>query len=308
MRLNYILILPVIAVVIASGCTIPGMGGVTGGKGIIIESFEPDFSQIYSTESVQFSLKLRNAGTVDGVVKDIQTTGVDWAQGGFGGMGGGICESAKGKMLPAVPDKGITGETKSCTWTLSPKADEVPDGLSVTFYPVARVTYHYSTSTAKSITFGTSSELRSIQDRGGTLPADTVSTTSGPIAIDIVSKGPIRVSEAGVEFPIEIKITNVGGGIPCTDCSSSENWNKINLEVKTGDLQPTEGSCDEREVSLWRGKDNTIGCKLKVTSSGLTGRVQKIITVTADYDYIIDATTSVTVTGQSSSSAGELSW
>ncbi|MBM3303785.1 MAG: hypothetical protein FJY76_01710, partial [Candidatus Aenigmarchaeota archaeon] len=160
MRHAYLLILPVIAVVLASGCTIPGLGGaVAGGKGIVIEAFEPDFSQIYSTESAQLQLKVRNTGTVDGVIKKVELTGIDWSR-------GGECTPAiKGKLLPAVPDKGITGETRNCMWVVTPKADDVPNDLSVTFYPVARVTYDYTTSTVKSITFGSTSELRSIQDR-----------------------------------------------------------------------------------------------------------------------------------------------
>ncbi len=302
MRMNYLLVLPVVlAVVSASGCTL--LGSSAAGKGIIIESFTPDFPQIYSTESVQLSIKIRNAGTVDGVLESVQITGVDWEGSGVGAYGGtGSCCSMAGKMLPAVPDNGITGETRSCTVELKPNADEVPDGLSVTFYPVARVIYRYSTSTAKSITLGTTDELRRIADSGGTLPVDTKSTTSGPLAIDIVSKSPVRVSEAGIEFPIEIQVTNVGGGIACTDCSDSENWNKINLRVNTGDLQVADGACDAHEITLWRGKDNIMGCKLKATQSDLAGTVQKMVTVTAEYEYMTDATTSVTVTGQSSSS------
>jgi hypothetical protein len=209
-------------------------------------------------------------------------------------------------MLPAVPDKGISGETKNCVWTVKPKQSEVPNGLSVTFYPTARVTYRYSTSTAQSITIGTSQELRSLQDRGGTLPSDTTSTTGGPISISVVSKGPIRVSQSGVEFPIEIKVSNTGGGIVCDGCSGgssdSNNWNKIKLTINTGGLERVEGCGSGESITLWRGRDNTIGCKLKATSSNVVGRVQKVITVRAEYDYIVDATTSITVTGVSSES------
>jgi len=311
MRLHYLLVLPVMAVVLASGCTIPGMGtAIAGGKGIVVESFEPDFNQIYSTESVQLSLKLRNAGSVDGELKSIQITGVDWSgQNDFGGSTGtGSCSKIYGKMLPAVPSKGMTGETKSCTIELKPRQGEVLDGLSVTFYPVARVMYHYSTSTAKSITMGTSQELRAVMNNGGTLPADTVSTTSGPLAIDVISKSPVRVSDAGVDFPIEIHVSNVGGGIPCTDCSDAQNWYKVKLNVNNPEgLSFADSTCEGGDITLWRGKDNTIGCKIHADASSVAGRVQKIITVTADYDYITDAQTSVTVTGQSSNSNGFIS-
>jgi hypothetical protein len=167
---------------------------------------------------------------------------------------------------------------------------------------VARVTYGYTTTTVKSITFGTSTELRSIQDKGGTLPADTVSTTSGPVSIDIVSKGPIRVSSNNVEFPIEISLNNAGGGIACkTGCSTSADWNKVKLTIKLPDgIEKADGCEDGEPYSLWRGKSNTIGCRLSA-SSDFTGRVQRLITVTATYDYIVDATTSLTVTGSSSS-------
>ena len=295
MKAHYLLALPVIALVVAaSGCTIPGLGGgmLAGGKGIVIESFEPDFSQIYSTESAQLQLKVRNAGTVDGELKSVDLTGIDWAK-------SGTCTSLKGKMLPAVPDKGITGETRNCMWVVTPKQNEVPSDMSVTFYPVARVRYGYTTSTVKSITFGTSTELRSIQDRGGTLPADTISTTSGPVSIDIVSKGPIRVSQSGIDFPIELALNNAGGGIACkTECTTTD-WNKVTLTIKLPDGITSQDGCENGVYTLWRGQSNTIGCRLHADGD-FTGRLQKLITVTAEYDYIVDATTSLTVTGSSS--------
>jgi hypothetical protein len=321
MRYSALLVLAVIAVVAASGCTVPGLGTisipgfgggstVSAGSGIKIESFEPDFQQIYSTESVQLGLKLRNTGTVDGSVEKVELTGIDWT-GATNGGSTGTCGSLKGKMLPAVPDKGITGETKSCTWTVKPKQDEVPDGLSMTYYPTARVTYRYSTSIAKSITVGSSQELRSLQDRGGTLPADTMSSTSGPISIGITSKGPIRVSESGgVEFPIEIKVSNVGGGIVSKSSSSfgssgSTDWNKMTLTIKLPDgITASEGCDSSNEIALWRGKDNTVGCKLIAQSPGSAGKVQKIITASADYFYIVDATTNIVVTGMKKGTTG----
>ena len=74
-----------------------------------------------------------------------------------------------------------------------------------------------------------------------------------------------------------------------------------------GWLSFTDSTCEGGDITLWRGKDNTIGCNIHADASSVAGRVQKIITVTADYDYITDAQTSVTVTGQSSNSNGFIS-
>jgi hypothetical protein len=290
--MKYFLVLPVLAAILVSGCTLQG-GQITAGKGIVIENFEPDFSQIYSTESVQLALKVKNLGAVNGEVKKVELTGADWE-------GNQQCTpDITGGFLPAVPSEGITGETKTCTWEMKPKENEIPAGLSMTYHLIARVTYGYTTSTVKSITIGTSDELRNLQNAGGALPADTISTTSGPIAIDIISKSPVRVSDAGgFEFPIELKITNVGGGIACkTDQCKQDEWNKVTIAVTPSSGISIVDGCDEGEYSLWRGKDNTIVCRLKADSIA-GGRQQKLITVTAKYGYIVDATTSVTVTGQ----------
>ena len=77
----------------SSGCTTP----VSSGPGIIIESFQPDVSQIYATEGgVIISMRLKNSGLMNGVITNIGLSGIDkqniWTV-------GGSCDGMKGSLL-----------------------------------------------------------------------------------------------------------------------------------------------------------------------------------------------------------------
>ncbi len=278
-------LLLLLAVIPVSGC----IGGqqITGGPGLVIEAFEPDFPQIYDGESVQLRALIRNRGSMRAGEIKAKISGADWIAG---------TECTETELLPAVPENGIEGEVKTCQWNIKSNTN-LPEGVSMTYYPILNVYYIYSTSTVKSITIGSADDIRRIQNTGGSLPSETTSSTSGPVSIDIVIKGPLRASENRINFPVEIRITNNGGGVVCIDrCdeTNSENWNKLNLNINAG--EPLELDCgDASEISLWRGQSNTIGCKASI--SGQATLTQALITVTATYGYRIDKTTSITVTG-----------
>jgi hypothetical protein len=288
-------VIPLLAVMIISGCTaIPGGVPVSGG-GVAIEAFEPDFPRLNTGETVQFRLSFRNKGSAESVVKSISISGADWLATGAD-MIDTCGPLANTQLLPARPDLGTQGESRNCYWefTVTKQKVNIPEGLSITYTPIAKLSYTYRSSTIKSITIGTSQELRLLQDRGSALPAETTSKSSGPVDITIDSKGPIRVSGTEVSFPIEIKVTNTGGGIVCkTDCNNAEEWNRMAITIDTGDM---DNDCQTEEISLWKGQTNTIGCK--VTIRGVPeGRIQKLIQVSTGYEYLVEKTTSVTVTG-----------
>jgi len=287
-------IFAVITVVIASGCT--GIPTAVSGGGVSIEAFEPDFPQIYTDESVQFRIKIRNTGTTDATDVKLQIFGADWE------TPGGTCkQEAQRKLLAANPQKGIEGETFNCYWSLKPKGDSIPEGMVMTYYPTARVTYKYSTTTIKSVTIGNVDELRAVQDRGGTLPAETMSTTTGPVSIVINVKGPIKVSTSNqVTFPIEITFTNSGGGIVAKSEADAKNYNYIKYDIKLDGLESADCKLSD-ELYLFRGQTNTVTCKLKSGSAPSIGTVQRLIKVTAGYAYILDKSSSFTAIGAAKS-------
>ncbi len=283
--------LAVISIILVSGCI--GSASVSGG-GVVIEAFEPDFPQIYTGETVQFRIKMRNTGTVDATELKMEIFGAEWIEKAEG------CNQKPGKLIAASPDKGTQGETFNCYWTLKAEKGLLPEGMIMTYYPIARVTYKYSSTAIKSVTIGTTDELRAIQDRGGALPAEAVSSTSGPVNIAINVKGPIRVSQTGeVTFPVEITFTNSGGGI-VSKTESKDGYNYLAYSISADDFSIE--NCGTGEIYLFRGQSNTITCKFKTKSTLKYGLLQAPIKVHAkDYYYIIDKSSSVTVTGMAAS-------
>lgn len=313
-----------------SGCVVPS--GTSGGSGVIIENFEVDFPRVYAGEKFQLQMKIRNTGSVDALnvypkLYNIQTT----LQGSkFDVSCEETCTTGVNLLAPD-PERGTEGESRTCIWNCqAPK--EIPKGLSVTFNPSVRLYYWYGTNTIKSINIASQDELRSLQSRGGALPSETISTTQGPVSLDIVVNGPIRYweDESKIRFPININIQNVGGGVSCvteditipipmgiyapsfnyvtliSGCELSDNWDKVAIFFNGGDVGTIRVSnCDISQdpgtkviVDLWKGQSKTITCELEMdvprTSAGI---LQKNLNFDLSYAYFVDATVSLEVIG-----------
>jgi hypothetical protein len=296
MKQHLLLAVPVILVVIMSGCTAPGLSTGTG-SGVVIEAFEPDFTNVYINEPVNFQIRVRNTGSFDTPGGKIRVLGLDdWA--------GEISDITVPGLIAPDATMGTAGESFSTTVTVN--APSVSQGLSVDYKPSIRVAYGYASDTAKSITLISQNELRAIQSRGSALPAETTSTSKGPIAVSITTKGPIRYWEDlnKVTFPLEIQITNGGGGVACVGgsgrgdgCDKTDNWNKVGLRIRGVDLEDEcSGYGDvSTDVSLWRGQSNTITCQASFDVSELLGPTQKVVKAETVYSYFIDASTAVKV-------------
>jgi hypothetical protein len=300
-------LLPIISlfiVVLSSGCTSFG-GQTTGsGKGIVIENFESDFQKIYAGETFKLQMKAKNTGSVDaGIVKpvlyniDMQISGQSIAISCSSGCGSSMV------MLAKDADRGTEGESKTCIWNCK-APDDIPK-VSVTFNPSLRLYYLYRTTTIKSINIASQNELRTLQTQGGALPSETISTTEGPVQLDVLVNGPIRywAGENTVTFPININLQNNGGGIACLgDCTYEKNWNKIELSFENVEGTATLKSCDlqagKMEVDLWKGQSRTITCEVQINVGQTTGFVQKSLSFEAGYDYFVDASTSIEVVGR----------
>lgn len=280
-----------ILIVSVSGCTIPGPS-MGGGGGVVITDFAPEFSDYYLGEPVSFRLRIKNTGSSDArnVVAEVLNL-EGWEQ-----VVTTDCRISE--MLAPNPDMGTSGEIKICTFKFKAPND-LPQGLSFTYNPIVRLTYEYESATVKSITIASQSELRRLQDTGKALPADTVSTSSGPVSISIETKGPIRYWEdlGSMVFPIETRITNVGGGtVQRQESVILEGVNKLKVETTLPeDMIPEDPQCGNSEIELWQGRSYELVCKIRATDLRLSAPVQKVITVEALYRYNIDQQIPVTI-------------
>jgi len=332
--LTVFLALPVIAILLVSGCT---TANTASGNGVVVKAFAPDFSEVYSGEAVTFSLLLKNEGSAEAKNVHAELLGLDedWCSKDGTKCGtslGGRLENwpnepeckygGEGFSMPAPnPLQGTTGGSHVCTWTYT--TPPLSKGFTITYTPVARVFYPYKSAVTKLITFGSNAELRRIQDSGGKLPIETTASTSSPIQLIIETKGPIRFWEGGVAFPLEITIKNIGGGAPCSTGAASEDRmkdackatvsgeeakNKITLKISLdSQMQVMDEECQAlasygKLISLYKGQ-NALVCDIE--ASGLTEiPTQRTIQVEAFYEYFTDTETSIKVTGRRAPEGG----
>jgi hypothetical protein len=346
-----LLALPILGIVLVSGCTWPGTT-TTSGAGVVVKEFAPEFTEIYAGEPVTFRLLMQNQGSVDAKYVHAELLGLDedWCS---SQTGSSTCTSSIGERLEKLPNepecsykdntgfnllapdatRGTSGASHICTWTY--KAPPIQKGFTITYTPIARTYYSYSGGVTKLITFGSSSELRRIQDSGGKLPVETKSQTSGPITVDIQTQGPIRFwgDEKKITFPLEVTINNVGGGVACAlgsmegygmtsewfglgslgsskgACKSDEKYkNKVYIAINLGTnskmtlSDDCKGFDSGKTISLWKGQSNSIVCEVTATDLDATGPSQKAITVQAVYEYYTDTSSSIKVIGRTTSS------
>ncbi|UCD07099.1 MAG: hypothetical protein JSW41_04690 [Candidatus Aenigmatarchaeota archaeon] len=324
-------IFSILFIILVSGCIFPSQ---PQSGGVVIEAFTTDIQvpEIYSGEPISFQLKFRNTGslTAENVFAELFGLDESWCCDMVGIPGEGPwlnneklpnedeCRyTGQGtSLLPPDPDAGTSGESQICTWSY--KAPQIPENLpSVPYTVAARLFYTYKTTLVKSITFGSHQDLRTIQNIGGTLPASTTRSTRSPISITMQTKSPVRFWTASggmgeAKFPIEIDITNVGGGMACASESGllksckllvggEESKNKIILKITPGTGLELQDECSDfrngKPIILWKGESNSIACDVKATGLEPKGPVQKMITVEAFYEYATDTEISIRLVG-----------
>ncbi len=302
--------------VLVSGCTFSG-SAVETGNGVIIKEFAPTFTEIYPTEPVTFNLKFKNVGSVmaEGVFAEILGIDSDWYDSSFT-TGGPWLYNEKlpdqaacrynqehGDLLPPNEQYGTEGESMTCTWTY--RAPDIPDGTNTVYDVWARVFYTYSTITIKSITAGSQAEIRKYIDQGKQIPISTVSTTNSPIQLSISILEPIRYWEDTTEIPIRIGINNAGGGTPCKkgQCEDrerfEESWGKVTVRVGLTDGMNLLDDCSEfesgKDLLILPNGENSVVCKLELSDLGGEGFEQRMMSLSAEYSYFIDAQTSIKI-------------
>jgi len=308
-NLKWALILPLV-VVLVSGCTLPGGGTGVSGKGIVIKSFEPSLKDVESDENLLLHLEVQNQGDVKGraAAKLIGISPTEW----------GVFQTDQllDDLVPADPERGTEGAVATADWRLT--SPNLKKGESVTYEPMVRVYYSYETRAKKPVWFVTSDELRRIVQNGQSLQSETTQVTGGPLSVNIKTGEFIRTKEENYMqsyFPIQIDITNTGGGL-----IAGENY-PIGIEVELPDGVMFKSECPPRSqtewtgsfydmslpagltrpispktILMWNGKDAKITCELKVITPPSV-KDKRDISVTLKYIYYTDAETQVHVTG-----------
>ncbi|MBN2043229.1 MAG: hypothetical protein JW754_05505 [Candidatus Aenigmarchaeota archaeon] len=325
MRYIVLVFLTVVSIILVSGCTYLGSynynSNTPEGAGVIIESFQPDFAEVYSGEPVKFTMKVRNSGTFS-------------AENGFAEMLG-LDQTWKAvnqelvlndellpneaecrypmhaiSLLPPDQSAGIQGSDKICTWTYI--APSMRSGLFSHYSPRVRFFYDYKSYAIKTVTIVPSDELKVLQTQGKTLPSETTEKSNSPVSIDITTATPVRSFGYDMIFPIIIKIKNMGDGTICYDsqkCKTSleggPKWNTFQFKIILPDDMTLYGNSCEETMDLYvpRGAEQTITCQIQASQPARL--TQKTISVSADYGYFVDKVTDIRVSSVQMGDSGE---
>lgn len=317
-----LLLLPLFAVVVVSGCTgIPGSGSGSG-SGVAVLSWSPDFTQVNSGEQVDLQLRVQNTGDAEAKNVKAQITGIDLSEWrGFGGVGF-FAEENLGKLLPNDPETGTVGEIKTRTFRL--EAPNQRQNIVLTYEPIVKVSYDYQTFSEKPITLVDQDELRRLIQQGKALPAKPSTQTKGPLQVEVTTGDFVKTGQqfGGTGqvfdvFPVNIKISNPsfgsGGSVVPPDTGSSFGSlfapDTYNYPVEV-EIVPPSGTqirntftfsgddCSTGTVvkDLFQGRDIDITCELEVTNPPAF-REDRSIKVNLKYRFQTEATTQVTVIG-----------
>jgi hypothetical protein len=294
-----LLILPILAVVAISGCTGTGSTVASCGSGVEILNWEPSFSSVESGDQLQLRVQVQNKGCelAEDVVARIGGINMDdWGQGSFFSD-----EYDFGDLLPPNSQQGTEGDKGQYEFEL--EAPNLPEGLTQQYSPQVRVYYHYKTTAIKPITIVNENELRRLQDKGDSLTSgDTIVTSGGPISINVITGKFIKATESGWGsniFPINIYIQNTGAGVVSTRDSPEDDYMAtISIDMPSGLSLMDCGSFSEPadEIKLFKGKDTLITCEVSIDNAPFSSQQENLI-LTAEYDYYIDRTTTISVKG-----------
>jgi hypothetical protein len=305
-----LLLTPLLAVFLVSGCINGGTGGL--GNGVTVLNFEPDFPQgVYSGDTVKLQLRVQNMGESTAKNVDVELTNIDTAEWGTFGIFG-FSENI-GDLLPYDALSNTPGAIKTHEWRL--QAPELAKGTVFTYQPMARISYDYRTVAQKPITLVDEDELRRIIQQGKSLPNKATEYTAGPLAVEIKTGEFVRTSsgvsggESYEVFPVYIKITNkeweAGGTVVKEGFGGIFDDFDYPVRIK---ITPPNGvtsrnfgtdSCSSfsfNTIDLWQGKDADITCDFEVTSPPAY-RQEVLFAVELDYRFQTQATTSLQVTG-----------
>ncbi len=300
-----------LAVLLVSGCVdVPGLGGGAGvsGNGIVITKFEPSLSSLESNDPVRLHLEVQNRGDVIGEAAAV-LMGIDsQAWGSYN------TEQYIGELLNADEERGTEGGIGTVDWDLM--APDLQRGEKRPYTAIARVFYSYETSVVKTITFLTSDEVRRAAQSGESVAAGPTVVSAGPLSVTVNAGEYVRTKDDSWDqpyFPVEIKITNTGGGqiagdnypigIEFTeptgtmimgDCpgQAQSEWSAFYRNIPGGLSLPFSSNV----VYLWDGKETTITCRLKVVDPPAF-KVDKDLRIKLSYLYYQDAKTTINVVG-----------
>jgi hypothetical protein len=288
---KYAILLFLLLFVFLSGCTLfPGSqpSGDTGKKqaiGVIIKSFKPEVSQIFSGDSVTFSLTVENVGEEDAteVRAKLIGLGTDWS--------GEVNEIKEindlQKRLPNSP-----GGISDVQWDVVS-----PENLKVdTSYTAGVIVYYKYASNAH----GKIKVISNDYIKTHPQDAEKILKTSG-IEGFTATKTPIEINVAGVSMPfiyrepgqtasVSIQFKNVGQGYPYV---AEQKDRKVTIEKITVNNEECLNEDFPKDITIPTDSYKTITCKFNLPEVSEYTTIPLEVSLT--YYYYVESSATIKV-------------
>lgn len=326
--MNAKILIALMAIVAAAGCTIPGIPGIPGvgpgtfggGKGLEMTSFTAEPSTIYNGSTVKVIMEVENQGgsTAPATKSFAYLTGTNvkitsgddryWHRLSTDTTTD-ECGDITEAMKPADIVKGTPGDKKIFKWSL--RAPNVDKGQTNPNSFMGRVYTEYMTAVNGNIWVYTEAEQEAAKASGRALGKATFASTSGPVTIQAsATPDPVVISGSDKSFTLKITIINGQTGTiyktgkipscPPTTSLTTEDLNKVNVTISAPDFDIKDATCQgTQEQELVGGSPTDMLCELQVkTASVPTTQGSFPINIKAVYGYYTERTAGVTVQGK----------
>lgn len=287
-------LLLLVLIVSLSGCTIagytlPGQEPVDDRDGlaigVIIKSFGPDIPEIYSEDSVTFTVTVENVGEEDALNVEAKLFGLgsDWS------WTSGKQTIGDGTLLKSVSEEGLPGGIADYQWDV-----ESPPNLKVdnTYTAGVRVYYSYKTTAYGTLKVYNYNYLRANPER-----LDEVMKSSGIASFD-VTKAPVTVSLRGAARPFIYRTENQTGSITIMieKIGRGHQYNEAEDDrtVTIDKIKVSDTTCKNNETAkLPTGGEKSVSCSFTLPAADEFTTVP--VEVELSYNYFVDGSSSIKV-------------
>ncbi len=288
-----VIILITVSLVFASGCIEFGEDEEPAAYGLTIETLEAIPSQVFSGDTFELVLDVRNLGGVEAreIEPELYTAGGASTTDDF-------TPSSVGSLNPPTAD--FEGEGASFSLDMSAPTLSVSDE---TVRPEVRVPYKYKTESRILIPVLHEEEYRAIEGTDETVPRiEKARVTDGPFTVDITGPNPGRVGDGDIEVPFTVSGSNIGGGTAYLESGhpspGTDDLNRIDIDVDIDhdDFDMSEDACDESSIRLRKDGSFHISCTMSFDGDIDDVTFEEVpVSLTLDYGYRIRQRTSAYV-------------
>ena len=212
MNKKVLLALPLVAVVMVSGCIDLFGSGDSGtslsGLGLEIIEFSTDRADVYSESTARIFMEVENRGQSEVSNAHLYLIG---NLGTSGWVTADANPAPFASIKPADPLRDIPAEKKRTSWRLT--APTLSPGQSRSDQFTGRVYYPFQTTAQGTVWLYSETEAEAARISGEKLSSTSFTYSQAPVSIEIsVAPDPPVVEAAGDTFTMYVKLRNIGGG------------------------------------------------------------------------------------------------